>query len=201
MKTAPSIIEDTLFAEGMSPVAGVDEVGRGPLAGPVMTCALILPPGLIINGVNDSKKVTEKRREKLADEIKEAAISYAFGIAEPAEIDRINILQAAMQAMAAAVEALKITPAVVLADGITRPPCACKVICVPKGDSASHLIAAASILAKVERDNIMKELHKEYPHFGWDKNKGYGTKAHMAALREYGLSPVHRKSFCKGFII
>lgn len=199
MKTAPSTIEDNLTAEGFSPIAGVDEVGRGSLAGPVVVCALILPAGLVIEGVYDSKKVTAIRREKLAAEIKKAAISYAFGIIEAEEIDRINILRATMMAMVKAVEGLNPAPAVALVDGNTPPDCNCKVICVPKGDSASHLIAAASILAKVERDNIMQELCIKYPQYGWDANKGYGTAAHREALQKHGLSPAHRKSFCRGF--
>ncbi|MCL2578036.1 MAG: ribonuclease HII [Defluviitaleaceae bacterium] len=199
--TASNELETTLYAEGFSPVSGVDEVGRGPLAGPVMACALILPEGLIIEGVNDSKKMTATRRENLAEEIKKAAISYAFGIIEPAEIDRINILQATLKAMAQAVEGLQIVPKAVLVDGTTPPKLLCeRVICVRKGDSASHLIAAASILAKVERDNIMQALHEEFPQYDWQKNKGYGTAVHITAIRQYGISPYHRRSFCKGFL-
>lgn len=200
MKTAPSVLEENLIARGFFPVVGVDEVGRGPLAGPVVACALILPEGLVIEGVNDSKKVSEARRMKLAEIIIESAVSYAFGIIEPLEIDRINILRATMAAMALAVDGLIIAPKVALVDGTTPPNCLCEVICVPKGDSASHLIAAASILAKVKRDNIMKNLHEEYPQYSWDSNKGYGTAAHIAALREFGLCPAHRKSFCKAFL-
>jgi len=200
LKTAPSNIEDGLITEGLFPVAGVDEVGRGPLSGPVVACALVLPVGFIIEGVNDSKKVTEVRREKLATEIKEAAVSFSFGIIQPEEIDRINILQATMKAMVLAVNGLTVSPKVALVDGTTPPQCSCNVICVPKGDSASHLIAAASILAKVQRDNIMQKLHEGFPQYSWDANKGYGTKAHMAAIREFGHSPAHRKSFCKAFL-
>lgn len=200
--TAPNDIESGLFAEGLSVVAGVDEVGRGPLAGPVLTCALVLPPGLVIEGVNDSKKVTEKRRESLAEEIKRVAVSYAFGIAEPAEIDRVNILQATLAAMVQAFEKLSVSPSAVLVDGTTAPKFSdenCRVICVQKGDSSSHLIAAASILAKVERDSIMLRLHEELPHYMWARNKGYGTPAHISAIREFGLSLHHRESFCRAF--
>jgi ribonuclease HII len=198
VKTAPSDIENGLIASGNFPIAGTDEVGRGPLAGPVVACALILPAGLIIEGVNDSKKVSEKKRLQLSEAIKESAVSYAFGIIEPAEIDRINILQATLEAMAMAVEGLNEKPVLVLADGTNSPKCACKVICIPKGDSASHLIAAASILAKVKRDTIMTELHERYPQYSWDKNKGYGTAVHYAAIKEFGLCEAHRRSFCKG---
>jgi len=202
MKTAPNDIENGLTAEGFTTIAGVDEVGRGPLAGPVVACALILPQGLIIEGVYDSKKVTEKRREKLAQAIKESAISYAFSIIEPTEIDRINILQATMAAMVNAVNALVQAPDAILVDGTTRPgfTIPSHVLCIPKGDSASHLIAAASILAKVKRDAIMQGLHDKYPHYAWASNKGYGTAAHIAAIKEHGLCPVHRRSFCKGFV-
>jgi ribonuclease HII len=184
-----------LYSQGITPIAGVDEVGRGPLAGPVVACAVILPEGIVIEGVNDSKRISEKRRGELAAAIKEKAISYAFGIIEPEEIDRINILQATLKAMAAAVAALEIAPSVALVDGISAPDCSCKVMCVKKGDSASHIIAAASILAKVLRDNIMRELHELHPDYAWDSNKGYGTAAHFAAIRKFGLSPAHRRSF------
>jgi ribonuclease HII len=165
-----------------------------------VACAVILPKGAVIEGVNDSKKVSDKRRRVLAEEIKKVAICYSFGIIEPEEIDRINILRATMNAMEIAVAGLGVAPKVALVDGTTPPDCSCKIICVPKGDSASHLIAAASILAKVERDNIMQRLHEEFLVYCWDKNKGYGTAAHMAALREFGLCAAHRRSFCKGFL-
>lgn len=197
LKTAPSDIEDGLFARGLAPVAGVDEVGRGPLAGPVVACAVILPQGLVIEGVNDSKKISEKRREELCEKIKDAAVAFAFGIIEPAEIDDINILQATLKAMKIAVAALEIPPRVALVDGVSAPNCPCEVVCVKKGDSASHLIAAASILAKVTRDNIMKELHAAHPEYAWNANKGYGTAAHIAAIRQFGLTAAHRRSFCK----
>ena len=202
--TAPSLIEDGLIAQGFSPIAGVDEVGRGPMAGPVVACAVILPDGQLIPGVNDSKKLTEKRRTALAEEIKNAAISYAFGIIQPHEIDEINILQATLKAMVLAVGALKVQPSAILVDGTIAPKFSenphQKIICIPKGDSSSHLIAAASILAKVKRDNIMMELHERFAAYNWAKNKGYGTAAHMEAIEKFGLSPLHRKSFCKKWI-
>ena len=192
--------EDELARRGLYPVAGVDEVGRGPLAGPVVACALILPQWLVIDGVNDSKKLSAKKRETLAAEIKNAALAYAFGIADVKTIDRINILQAAMQAMKEAVEGLEITPKVALVDGTTAPNLSCEVVCLAQGDSKSHLIAAASILAKVERDAIMVKLHDEYPMYSFKSHKGYGTKAHREALTQYGLCPEHRRSFCKSFL-
>ena len=196
MTTAPSICEDILHENGLWPVAGVDEAGRGPLAGPVVACALILPAGLIIKGINDSKKVTALRRVKLANVIKEAAVAYSFGIVSPEEIDRINILQATMLAMTTAISNLDPASKVALVDGTTPPPCPCPVIYMKKGDSISHLIAAASILAKVERDTIMDELHTQYPIYGFNSHKGYGTAAHRDAIRKYGLCPQHRRSFC-----
>ncbi|MCL2456400.1 MAG: ribonuclease HII [Defluviitaleaceae bacterium] len=199
-KTAPSKIENDLIADGFFPIAGVDEVGRGPLAGPVVACALILPEGLVIEGVNDSKKVSEKNREKLSRIIKESAVSYSFGIIEPEEIDRINILQATLKAMSIAIEKLSVAPKIALVDGISPPKIEnVRVICVPKGDSFSHLIAAASILAKVERDNIMNALHAANPEYCWDANKGYGTAAHIAAIKSHGICAAHRKTFCRSF--
>jgi len=204
--TAPSDIENALYNEGVFHVAGVDEVGRGPLAGPVVACAVVLPQGLVIEGVNDSKKISEKRRLALAEEIKSKALGYAFSIVNAAEIDRLNILQATMQAMVMAVERVcrkvDARPQAVLVDGTTAPPLSfeTRVICVPQGDAKSHLIAAASILAKVERDNIMIKFHESFPAYAWDKNKGYGTAAHMAAIREHGLTSAHRRSFTKGFL-
>ena len=194
--TAPTTHEDELYNNGQWPIAGMDEAGRGPLAGPVVACAVILPHGFIIEGVNDSKKISQKRREKLAESIKEVALCYAFGIVDVDEIERINILQATLLAMQIAVNNLTIAPAITLIDGTTRPELSCTSVCIPKGDSESHLIAAASILAKVERDNIMQELHNKYPQYGFEAHKGYGTVAHREALRLYGLCPHHRKSFC-----
>jgi len=194
--TAPSTIEDAYFAKGIQYIAGIDEAGRGPLAGPVLACAIILPYGVIVEGVNDSKKLTTKRREELSETIKEVAICYTFGIVEPHDIDKINILQATLKAMQIAVKSLDITPEIALVDGNTPPKLSCKVECIVGGDSASHLIAAASILAKVERDKIMLELHKKYPQYGFDTHKGYGTVVHRKALKEYGLCPQHRESFC-----
>jgi len=188
-------LEDGLRARGFSPIAGVDEAGRGPLAGPVVACAVVLPAGCVIEGVIDSKQLSPARRAALADEIKKSALAYAFGIAEADEIDRINILQAAMQAMQKAVKALPIPPSYVLVDGNRLPRLPCKGEAVVKGDSNSHLIAAASILAKEERDRYMDILHSEYPQYGFADHKGYGTARHLAALAAHGACAAHRLTF------
>jgi len=197
MKTAPTIIEDSYTNRGILTVAGVDEAGRGALAGPVVACAMVLPVGLVIEGVNDSKKLSQKRREELAKVIKSKALSYAFGIVDVNVIEEINILQASLLAMRLAVVELKPAPQVALIDGNKLPSnIPYEAHCIKQGDSASHLIAAASILAKVERDAIMLELHGKYPMYGFDKHKGYGTAVHKLALKEYGLCPQHRVGFC-----
>ena len=195
IKTAPNTCEAIFHERGLSPVAGVDEAGRGPLAGPVVACALILPPGLIIEGVNDSKKLSAKRRAELAVKIKSAAISYEYGIIDTATIDKINIHEAALLAMALAVNKLYPLPKVVLADGKFPPQVPFPTLYIIKGDANSHLIAAASILAKEARDEIMLNLHRIYPQYGFDRHKGYGTAAHREAIRQYGPCPVHRVSF------
>jgi len=193
--TAPTILEDNLRAEGYSIVAGVDEAGRGPLAGPVVACAVVLPPGLIIEGVNDSKKLSEKRREELAEKIKAAAVAFAYGIIGAAKIDEINILRATMLAMEIAVKSLDVAPNAVLVDGNQMPNLAQHAVCVTKGDANSHLIAAASILAKTKRDEMMLDLHEKYPEYGFDRHKGYGTVMHKQALEKFGPCPEHRKTF------
>jgi len=195
--TAPTIIEDSYTSRGISPVAGVDEAGRGPLAGPVVACAVILPAGLVVEGVNDSKKLSEKRRQELAARIKSEALAYAFGIVDVPMIEEINILQATLLAMKIAVEGLTTAPKMVLVDGNKLPTLPCEAVCIKKGDSASHLIAAASILAKTKRDAIMLELHEKYPMYGFDKHKGYGTKTHRDAIAQHGLCPQHRPGFCR----
>ena len=170
------------------------------MAGPVVACAVILPQGLIIDGVNDSKKLSEKKRNALAAEIKSVAIAYAFGIIDVQTIDRINILQATMWAMTDAIQSLSVAPESALVDGTTPPILPCKTVCLPQGDAKSHLVAAASILAKVERDAMMQALHAQYPVYGFDKHKGYGTAVHRAAMLEHGLCPEHRRSFCKKYM-
>jgi len=195
--TAPTTYEDALWTQGYSTVAGVDEVGRGPLAGPVVTCAVILPQWFVIEGVNDSKTLSEKRREELALQIKANAIAYSYGIVDVEKIEEINILWAAMLAMEQAVNGLSITPDAVLVDGNRLPNLQQHAVCITKGDTKSHMIAAASILAKVKRDKIMQELHDKYPMYGFNKHKGYGTAMHRKALLEHGLCPQHRRGFCK----
>lgn len=176
-------------------VAGVDEVGRGPLAGPVVTAAVILDPANPIAGLADSKAVSEKKRERLFDEIKEKALAWAIGRCEVEEIDELNILQATMTAMQRAVAGLSPQPEHALIDGNRCPPLPCSCEFVIKGDSKVEAISAASILAKVTRDREMVELDRQYPGYGLAGHKGYPTKAHIAALRELGVTPIHRRSF------
>jgi ribonuclease HII len=176
-------------------IAGVDEVGRGPLAGPVVTAAVILDPAQPITGLADSKKLSETRREALAELIKRHALAWAIGRAEVEEIDRLNILQATLLAMQRAVANLSITPEHVLVDGNRCPRLPCSVEAVIKGDSTVPAISAASIIAKVTRDREMLALDAEYPGYGLAGHKGYPTKAHLAALHVLGVSPIHRRSF------
>jgi ribonuclease HII len=178
-------------------ICGVDEAGRGPLAGNVWAAAVILPQGVIIEGLDDSKKLTEKKRELLFNVIIEKATAYSIAKATVEEIEEINILQAAMLAMKRAVEGLHITPELALIDGDKTPKIAIPCEAVIKGDAASASIAAASVLAKVSRDREMYELAQIYPQYLFDKHKGYGTKLHYEKLREYGVCPVHRMSFLK----
>ncbi|MBQ5563646.1 MAG: ribonuclease HII [Clostridia bacterium] len=185
-------------SQGFKMICGVDEAGRGPLAGPVCAAAVIFPEGLIIDGVNDSKKLSEKKREKLFDKIKEEALSYSIAYASVEEIEKLNILNAAMLAMKRAVEGLDIEPDMILVDGNKEPDIEdidCTAII--KGDALSHSIAAASILAKVSRDRLMNEMAKKYPEYGFDKHKGYGTKLHREKILEYGICEIHRPSFLK----
>ena len=176
-------------------LAGVDEVGRGPLAGAVVAAAVILDPSSPIDGLNDSKKLTEKKRERLSAEIKEKALSWALGRAEVEEIDEINILQASLLAMKRAIEALPVTPEYALIDGNKCPDINIACEAVIKGDSRVAAISAASILAKVSRDHEMIELDQQYPGYGLAKHKGYPTAVHMKALKEQGVNDIHRRSF------
>ena len=176
-------------------IAGVDEVGRGPLAGPVVTAAVILDPDHPIEGLNDSKKLSEKKREQLEPLIKQHALAWSLGRAEPEEIDEINILQATLLAMKRAVEGLAIQPEHALVDGNKAPNLSCPVTTVIKGDEKEPAIAAASILAKVARDREMVELDTQFPGYGLAKHKGYPTKQHMTALQDLGVTPIHRRSF------
>lgn len=183
---------------GFTRICGVDEAGRGPLAGPVFAAAVILPEGLIIDGVNDSKKISEKKREALFDEICEKALAYNIAAVDEKTIDEINILQATFKAMTDAVNGLDITPDFVMIDGNAVPPqMEVTASAYVKGDARSESIACASILAKVSRDRYMRLLAEKYPQYGLEKHKGYGTAAHIAAIREYGVTPIHRRSFLK----
>ena len=184
--------------EGFAVVCGVDEAGRGPLAGPVFAAAVILPPDTVIEGVNDSKKLSEAKREALFDVICERAVDYAIAAASVEEIERLNILQATFLAMKRAADGLSMTPQLALIDSNRNPPeFRCETRTVVKGDSLSCSIAAASILAKVSRDRFMMKMHELYPQYGFDRHKGYGTALHLAALREHGICEAHRPSFLK----
>lgn len=194
------LYEQNAVNAGYKVVCGIDEAGRGPLAGPVHAAAVILPIGLEIEGLNDSKKLSEKKREQLFDVICEKAIDYSIGVATEKEIDEINILNATFLAMHRAVEGLKIKPDYALIDGNQYPkiPFVTEETVV-KGDAKSMSIAAASILAKVSRDRFMLEKAKEYPEYCFEKHKGYGTKVHYEAIKEFGPSPMHRLTFLKKF--
>ena len=192
-------IEDTFFDQGLQVICGVDEAGRGPLAGPVCAAAVILPKHLEIRGLTDSKKLSDKRRRELFPEIQRQAIAYGIGFASEKEIDEINILQATFLAMERSLAQLPITPELALIDGNRERDFGLPAKTVIKGDSLSANIAAASILAKVSRDDLMLEMAREYPQYGFEIHKGYGTKAHYAALRMYGPCPIHRRTFLRTF--
>ena len=189
--------EKQAFADGYSVVCGVDEAGRGPLAGPVYAAAVILPPECAIEGLDDSKKISEKKREALFDVIIEKAVAYCVASANVDEIEKFNILNATFIAMRRAVDGLKIRPDLALVDGNRAPSLECDVRTIVKGDSKSASISAASILAKVSRDRYMLELDKKVPQYCFAKHKGYGTKLHYEKIREFGVSEYHRPSFLK----
>lgn len=189
--------EKEALAKGYKSVCGVDEAGRGPLAGPVCAAAVILPEGVIIDGVNDSKKLSEKKRESLFDVIREQALSYSIAYATVDEIEEINILNATMLAMRRAIDGLDIKVDYAMIDGNKIPPLDIDAECIVKGDAKSMSIACASILAKVSRDRLLYKYAEEYPMYGFDKHKGYGTKVHREAILKYGPCPYHRKSFLK----
>ena len=192
-------IEDSFYSDEIQVICGVDEAGRGPLAGPVCAAAVILPKHAELPGLTDSKKLTDKKRRELYPLIMEQAIAYGIGFATEREIDEINILQATFLAMQRALDQLTVKPDLALIDGNREKDFGLPVKTVVKGDSLSANIAAASILAKVTRDNLMVEMAEKYPQYGFEIHKGYGTKAHYAALREHGASPVHRMTFLKKF--
>lgn len=190
-------IEKQYNEQGFSVICGVDEAGRGPLCGPVVAAACILPDGLYIEGLNDSKKLTEKKREKLFDVIKESAIAYCIAEASVEEINVLNILEADLLAMRRAIDGLSVPADLALIDGNIARDFQIPAVPVIKGDATSMNIAAASILAKVTRDRMCIDLDRDYPQYGIAKHKGYGTKDHMNALRTYGPSPIHRKQFIR----
>ena len=190
--------EDTYAA--CSAICGIDEAVRGPLAGPVVAGAAILPVDCEILFLNDSKKLSEKKRDLLFDEIKEKAVAYGIGIVSPQVIDEINILQATYEAMRQAISQLNVIPEILLNDAVTIPGVDIMQVPIVKGDAKSVSIAAASILAKVTRDRMMMEYDQIYPEYGFAKHKGYGTAAHIAALKEYGPCPIHRRTFIKKFV-
>ena len=180
-------------------ICGIDEVGRGPLAGPVVAGAVILPKDCDILYINDSKKLSEKKREELYDIIMEKAIACGIGYASPERIDEINILQATYEAMREAINNLSVTPDILLNDAVTIPKVSIKQVPIIKGDAKSISIGAASIIAKVTRDRLMVEYDKIFPEYGFSSNKGYGSEAHISALKKYGKTPIHRLSFIKNF--
>lgn len=198
-ETAMWEIEDSFFDQGYSLLCGVDEAGRGPLAGPVCAAAVILPKYLQIPGLGDSKKLTDKKRRELFPVIQQQAIAYGIGFASEQEIDEINILQATFLAMRRALDQLSVRPDLALIDGNRETDFGLPVRTVVKGDSLSANIAAASILAKVSRDDVMLKLAQDYPQYGFDIHKGYGTKAHYQALRDFGPCPIHRRTFLRKF--
>ena len=181
-------------------ICGIDEVGRGPLAGPVVAGAVILPKECDLLYINDSKKLTEKKREELYDIIMEKAISVGIGYASPERIDEINILQATYEAMREAINKLSVSPDILLNDAVTIPEVSCKQVPIIKGDAKSISIGAASIIAKVTRDRLMVDYDTVYPEYGFASNKGYGASVHIEALKKYGPTPIHRRSFIKNFI-
>ncbi len=181
-------------------ICGIDEAGRGPLAGPVVAGAVVFPADTDITGINDSKKLTEKKREELYDLIMEKAVSVGIGMASPQRIDEINILQATYEAMREAISKLSVTPDLLLNDAVTIPELPMKQVAIVKGDAKSVSIGAASIIAKVTRDRLMYEYDKVMPEYGFAKHKGYGTKEHIEAIKKYGPSPIHRTTFIKNFI-
>ena len=204
-------IEEEIYLKGAQSIAGIDEAGRGPLAGPVVVACVVMPRDSMIDGVNDSKKVSEKKREKLYDEIIQEAIAYGVGIISQEEIDKINILNATKEGLTLAIKEMEKDlkekqrgfekPEIILVDALTKIDTDhIPYRSIIKGDAKSYSIAAASIIAKVTRDRIMREWDEVYPMYGFAKHKGYGTASHIAAIKEYGLCPLHRRSFVKNIV-
>lgn len=190
-------IENEYREKGFNVICGVDEAGRGPLAGPVYAAAVILPSDCVIEGLNDSKKLTEKKREALFDKIKEKALAYGIASADEKEIDEINILNATFLAMKRAIDSLSVKPDLALIDGNQKPHTDIEEVTVIKGDAKSMSIAAASVLAKVSRDRFMLEMAEKYPQYEFAKHKGYGTKLHYEKIAQYGVCDIHRRTFLK----
>lgn len=194
-------IEKEIYENGYKNICGIDEAGRGPLAGPVVVAGVIMPKDSMIEGVNDSKKVSEKKREMLYDKIIEEAISYSIAIIGQDIIDKINILQATKQGVTSVVKGLDVKPNLIIIDALQNiDTTGIQYKSIIKGDEKCYSIGAASILAKVTRDRIMRQWDEVYPQYGFAKHKGYGTSAHIQAIKEYGLSPIHRRSFTKNFV-
>lgn len=194
-------IENEIYNSKIETICGIDEAGRGPLAGPVVVAAVIMPKDSMIEGVNDSKKVSEKKREILYEQIINEAIAYGVGIIDQKEIDEINILNATKKGLTTAIKELKVKPQRILVDALNGiDTLGIPYTSIIKGDAKSYSIAAASIIAKVTRDRIMREWDEIYPEYGFEKHKGYGTKMHIDAIKEYGLCPLHRLSFVKNII-
>ena len=194
-------IENEYHKQGIKYIAGIDEAGRGPLAGPVVVASVIMPEDSMIEGVNDSKKVSEKKRELLFDKIKEEAISYSVAIISEKEIDDINILNATKKGLTDSISGLEVKPDLIIVDALDK----IDTLGIPykpiiKGDALAYSISAASILAKVTRDRIMRQMDEIYPEYGFAKHKGYGTAAHISAIKEHGLCEIHRRSFTKNFV-
>lgn len=190
-------IENEYREKGFNIICGVDEAGRGPLAGPVYAAAVILPSDCVIEGLNDSKKLTEKKREALFDKIKEKALAYGIASADEKEIDEINILNATFLAMKRAIDSLSVKPDLALIDGNQKPHTDIEEVTVVKGDAKSMSIAAASVLAKVSRDRFMLEMAEKYPQYEFARHKGYGTKLHYEKIAQYGVCDIHRRTFLK----
>lgn len=195
-------IENEIYEkEHVEYICGIDEAGRGPLAGPVVVASVIMKPDSFLEGVNDSKKVSEKKREKLYEQIIEEAVSYSVGIIDQNEIDEINILNATKKGLTESIKGLKVKPKRIIVDALDKiDTCGIPYMPIVKGDAKCYSIAAASIIAKVTRDRIMRQWDEVYPMYGFARHKGYGTAAHIAAIKEYGLCPLHRRSFTKNFI-
>jgi len=193
--------ENELREKGFKTICGIDEAGRGPLAGPVVVASVIMPANSMIEGVNDSKKISEKKREKIYEQILEEAVSYGIAIIGQDEIDEINILNATKKGLTVSLQELTEKPDLIVVDALSGiDTMGIPYESIIKGDAKCYSIAAASILAKVTRDRIMREWDKVYPEYGFEKHKGYGTAAHIAAIKEHGLCPIHRRSFTKNFI-